>query len=306
MRTFYAALVFSFSAILSAPAAAEVFVTIVQGLGGQPQYDEQFTQQRERILTASHSLTAEDNVRVFHGEAATRENLLAHFDSLATYMGDNDRAILYLVGHGSFDGELYKFNIPGPDISTSDLEDILGSLPGARHVLVNTSSTSGALLEPLESDQYILVTATRSGNERNATEFGAFFAEALTSEEADLNKDEVISIQEAFDYANRQVEDFFESAGRLATEHPQLQGEGAGQFTLARLNTADLEETDPEIARLIQERSSVESDIEELQLRRDEYSTEEYNRRLRELVLESASLTEQIEQLRGESNGDLD
>ncbi len=55
---------------------------------------------------------------------------------------------IYLIGHGSFDGEEYKFNIPGLDITTDDLLNIMQSFPGQNHFLLNTSSTSGALLEP--------------------------------------------------------------------------------------------------------------------------------------------------------------
>src|SRR5690606_18909159 len=66
-------------ALLPLPAMAELYVTIVQGLGGMPEYDERFTEQRERVTNASLSMTAEDLVKVFSGEEATRESVLAHF-----------------------------------------------------------------------------------------------------------------------------------------------------------------------------------------------------------------------------------
>src|SRR5690606_26023639 len=130
----------------------------------------------------------------------------------------------------------------------------------------------------------------------NATEFGAFFAEALASEEADINKNNSISVQEAFDFASRRVADFFESSGRLATEHPQIRGEDAPRLNLARLDTAAQTPAaaagDPEIARLLERRQQIDVEIEELQLNREDYTTAEYTQRLRDLILESATVTE--------------
>lgn len=280
-----------------APQAA-LYVTVVQGLGGEAAFEQKFTEQRERLVQASQDMTDADKLAVFHGPEATRSALLAHFESLTARMGDEDRAIIYLLGHGSFDDEHHKFNIPGPDLGTEDLKQALDALPGSKHLLVSTSSTSGALLDPLEAGSRVLMTATRSGAERNATEFGTFFAEALVSPEADINKNNSISAQEAFDYANSKVSDFYQSAGKLATEHPQLRGADAGSLVLARLQSSedlDLAGATPEIQVLIDRRAEIEREIEELQLRRGELPAADYTARLRELILESATVTERIQ-----------
>lgn len=290
-------------ALAPLPALAAVYVTVVQGLAGVSEYEEKFNEQRQRLLDAARSMTEADLISVFEGEQATRESLLAHFESLAGKMTGQDRAIIYLVGHGSFDETEYKFNIPGPDLTTGDLQEILDALPGSNHFLVNTSSTSGALLEPLEDESRVVVTATRSGGERNATEFGEFFTQALSSEEADIDKNNSISAQEAFDYAERRVSDFFESSGRIATEHPQLRGDSAAQLVLARVGSSEPTSDDPEIVSLMERRQEIDREIEELQLRRDELSAAEYTQSLRELILESAAITEQITTLGEEGNG---
>jgi hypothetical protein len=235
-------------------------------------------------------------------------------------MTDDDRAALYLIGHGSFDGEEYKFNLPGPDITAQDIKDLLDALPGRNHFVLNTSSTSGAMVELITgvpaprdddeptaagtSDKYLLVAATRNGNERNATHFGRYFAEALSSEAADINKNNNVSVQEAFDYAARQVETYFADAGRLATEHPQLRGSGAAQFSLSRLNEIELPpDADPLIAQLLEERLALDTQVEELQLRRSELGSAEYLRQLQELVLRTAELTERIDAAQGGTSG---
>ena len=288
------------------PAAhAELYVVIVQGLGGMDEFDSRFTSQREKITTASESM-APGNVTTFSGDEATREALLAHFDMLAAGMSDNDRVAIYLIGHGSYDGEQFKFNIPGPDITDADLAEIMGTLPGRNHFLVSTASASGAMLDTLETDSRILVTATRNGNEKNATEFGAYFAEALASGVADINKNNSISIQEAFDFAERGVAGFFESQGKLATEHPQIRGDGAASFNLARLQAVETSNEDPRISALLTRRAELDTEIESLQLRRNEFSNAEYIERLQSLILESAQVGEQIDMLREGNQADAD
>jgi hypothetical protein len=264
-------------------------------------------------------------VFTFSGEGATREALLAHFKMLDERMNDDDRAAVYLIGHGSFDGEEYKYNIPGPDLTTEDLKGVLEALPGQNHVVITTGSTSGALAEGItgvraprdENDtraieeaekspsKYLIVAATRNGNERNATHFGRFFAEALISTEADLNKNDTISVQEAYDYANREVEAYFEDAQRLSTEHAHLRGEGAAQFSLSRLNALEYESDDPELSDLLSQREALDTEIEELQLRRNEFAcNRDYLQALQALVLKSAELTEQIDAARAEAGED--
>ncbi len=308
--------------LIPALAHAELYITIVQGLSGMPEYQSEFDTVREQVNAASITLTNEGRVFSFTGEGATREALLAHFSSLNDLMTDDDRAAIYLIGHGSFDGEEYKYNIPGPDLTSTDFKDVLEALPGQNHVLITTGSTSGALVEGItgvpaprepapgaaetptanaEPDQskYLIVSATRNGNERNATHFGRFFAEALVSSEADINKNDTISVQEAYDYAEREVAAYFEEEQRLATEHSQLRGSGAAQFSLSRLNSLEYETDDPELSELLQERQDLDAEIEELQLRRGEFaSNRDYLQALQALVLQAAELTERIDQAR--------
>ncbi len=291
-------LLFIASLLPYSQAQAALYVTVVQGLGGDDHWQARFSDQQEKITEASITMAGEAHVKSFTGDDATRDNLMAHFRTLSTSMNDDDRLALYLIGHGSYDGEQYKFNIPGPDITDGDLAEILGTLPGRNHFVVNTSSASGAMLDKVETDDRILVTATRNGNEKNATEFGDFFAAALTSDSADINKNNSISIQEAFDYAERQVASFFENQSKLATEHPQIRGDNAASFNLARVNVAETPDEDPRITQLLSQREALDAQIEELQLNRGRYTNAEYIQKLQALILESAEVGEQIDNLR--------
>ncbi|MEI7950381.1 MAG: hypothetical protein WCI66_09125 [Gammaproteobacteria bacterium] len=292
--------------VVPALSQAALYISIVQGLGGQPLYDEQFVEARKIIEASSNTITDADKVFSFSGERATRAALLKHFTELGKKMAPGDRAAIYLIGHGSFDGETYKFNIPGPDLTAQDLKSILEHLPGRNHFLVNTSSTSGAMLETLvgkgdkaSNPAFVVISATRNGNERNATQFGRYFAEALRNKDADLNKNNNISIQEAFDYAEKQVSTHFQDESKLATEHAQLRGDGAALFNLARLNAseqkAELASASGKLVELLKKRKDLEAQIEDLQVRRSQLNNTDYLARFQQLILQSAEVSEQIE-----------
>ena len=244
---------------------------------------------------ASHALTDNDNVAVFRSGTFTRDDVVAHFAELDEDMQADDRLLLYLVGHGSYDDHEYKFNIAGPDLSDSDLHDLLDELPGASQLIVNTSSASGATLEWLKRDDRTIIAATRGGTEKHATRFGYYFTLALSDESADLDKNEIISAQEAFDFAERQVGDYYERNGQLATEHPRLEGGQAGRFNLARLGTVQPRRADAELERLTGRRDALNDAIEELRLRSDQMTVNAYQAELLQLMLELAIVEENIE-----------
>ena len=283
--------------LLPMVVAAELHVIAVEGLGGTEEYTQRFSEEVAKLELAAESVTTAEHMRVFAGEEATEENILAHFDALAAIVNADDRVVIYLIGHGSYDGYEYKFNLPGPDLTGEQLVELLDALPSNNQLLVNTSSASGATLDALTNETRVVITATRSGSERNATRFGSSFVAALEDPAADINKNNAISAQEAFDYAARQVTDYFEFRGQLATEHPQLKGARAARFTLARLEVPEPAGDDPELGLLFEQRDQLDGRIEELQLRKDELTTDEYYTQLQQLLLELARVGDRIDQI---------
>lgn len=276
-------------------ASAELYYLIVGGLGGEPVYAERFAEDTEVLAAAARrTVTDASLVRVLSGEGATREALRDRLMALATETDAADRLAVFLIGHGSFDGDEYKFNLPGPDINDLELGDLLAAIPARTQLVVNATSASGAVLERWAADGRVLITATRSGAERNATRFSEQWAAALSSEDADTNKNGVISVQEGFDFASRMVAESYESEGTLATEHPQMVGEGA--FDVARL-TARVVDT-PELAALTEQLDALEEDIAALRLRREELG-DDYLPQLQALLVELALVQEQIDEAGG-------
>ncbi len=282
---------------LATTAQAESYYLIVSGIGGQTQYEERFLAQADSLASAARRTLGDDSlVTVLSGDGATREALSSELDRLAGNTSADDSVAIFLLGHGSHDGEIYKFNIPGPDIDGDAFAELLNAIPAERQLVVNATSASGAVLETWAGENRLLVTATRSGGERNATRFGEYWAEAMSSDEADANKNGAITVQEAFEFSERMVADSYEGAGNLATEHPQLVGDTAGSFNVALLEARVA--TTAELEVLIGELTDLEEQIEILRSQREEMENDVYLGQLQELLLDLALVQREIDEIR--------
>lgn len=280
--------------LLSSAALADMHALIVQGLGGEEGYTEQFNATAEALRRASQSLGGAQ-VTTLAGETATREKILAQFRMLAKTLKADDRVAVYFIGHGSYDGYEFKFNIPGPDLTGAELAKSLDALPAKNQLVVLTGSASGAVADALKKASRVVITATRSGNERNVTYFVTALAQAIDNAASDVDKNGRITVQEAFDAANRAVKDHYEREKRLASEHPRLEGELAARFTLAQLGAAGAAGAGA-VSAAQPERERLNSQIEELRLRKDGMSEAQYAAELERLLLELAQLEERLEQ----------
>jgi hypothetical protein len=286
-------------AAFAAPAHADLYYLVVGGLGGEPKYQEQFDKATGDVAAVARRTTGNDRVIVLQGESATRAAVVKALDSLRTRTKPADSLAVVLVGHGSFDGDTYKFNLPGPDIDGAELRRLLTAVPAKSQLVVNATSASGAVLDSWASDNRAVITATRSGFERNATRFAELFAAALVDGAADINKNGVITAQEAFDYASRSVAESFTKQGTLATEHPQIKGGGAARFTVARLGAAPSAPSSPEVAALTAERERLDGEIEALKGRREQMQADAYLGQLQKLLVQLAEVQGKIDAAQG-------
>jgi len=276
------------------PARAEAFFVVVSGIGGQPEYEQAFAEYAGAIgESARRTVGTSNNVTVLSGEQASRENFEQALTKLADAAGAADSIAVMLLGHGSYDGEEYKFNLPGRDMSGAEIKALLDLLPAENQLIVNATSASGAVAEEWAAQGRTLITATRSGAERNATRFAKYWAEALSSDAADLNKNGIVTAQEAFDFTARSVADSYEENDSLATEHPQLVGDGADRFNAARL-VARVVAT-PEQRELTAQLEALEEAIAQLRTRRDEMPSDQYLSELQLLLVELATVQRQLD-----------
>ena len=284
---------------LAQAAQAELYYVIVGGLGGEPAYANRFFAQTETLADAAgRSLGDESRVTLLNGEDATREALTEALQQLAQTVTAADTLAVFLVGHGTYDGMVYKYNLPGRDLDGAELGELLGAVPAGRQLVVNATSASGAVLESWAQEGRTLITATRTGGERNATRFAEHWTEALSSEAADTNRNGIITAQEAFEYTERMVAESYENEGTLATEHPQLAGEPAESFTAARLE-ARVALTE-QLEALFAELDALEGQVQALRTRRNEMDSDAYLNELQNLLLELALVQQQIDDARAE------
>ena len=311
---------------IGAPVAAQgrTQAVIVVGLGGAEEFRQSFhaeAAQMYEALTTRHGLSADDvtylgeKVEVdpsMISDRSTRANVLKVLGEIAQGAGPMDRLLVILIGHGTSARGEAQFNLPGPDLTPADFELGLMAFPTQTLALVHTGSASGAFVAPLSGPNRIVVAATRTERERNATEFGQFFAKALSDDVADLDKDERISLLEAFVYTRQEVERYYEQENEILTEHAVLDDNGDGEgsqdagiegpdgplaatFHIGGVSgTAAQMPDDPVLARLYEERAEIQGRIDELRVVREAMTEDAYLDAMEPLLVELALKNREI------------
>ena len=289
--------------------AATYYVTLT-GIGGEADYTQRFKMWADDIDASLKKAGGDVTVTTLH--VPTREQVRARFSEVAKQAKPNDSLVVILIGHGTFDGQDYKFNLQGPDITATELAALMDHVPAQRQLVVNTTECSGGSIEHLRRPMRIVVAATRGGTERNATVFARYFAEALREPAADTDKNEAVSALEAFRYAQQKTTDFFETQKRLATEHSVIEdtGKGTGErnpaadsavgkvaasFAVVRLGANAAASRDPAKRPMLDRKEQLEQAIDKLKFEKAAMPEAEYKRQLTQLLLELAKVQEAIE-----------
>ncbi|PYP83858.1 MAG: hypothetical protein DMF61_21805 [Blastocatellia bacterium AA13] len=308
-----------------APIDDNKFAIVIAGVGGEDLYRKKFTEQATLLystLTEKLGFAEQNTILLTEGGAgdadegapseparrSTAEEVKKAFESLKSRSKQDSLVFVFLIGHGSFDNQIAKFNLVGPDLSAKDYAGLLSALPSKRVVFVDCSSSSGEFIKPLSGEGRIILTATRSGNEQNVTVFADHFIAALTDPAADADKNGRISVLEAFTFASKQTADWYKQKDRLATEHALIDDNGdgtghedatAGDGVLAKTTYIDSKPIgqasgDAELAALLKKRQELEEAVEKLKARKAEMKAEEYDSELERLLVELAKTSQAI------------
>lgn len=299
VKVFFAILI---AAIQPASVLADSTVLIISGVPGSPTHAERFlawTEDTRDIMVESFGFAPSD-VHVLLHRNARKTNVRNAFANISGELGPRDIFFVFLIGHGSYDGSDYKFNILGPDLSASDYNDLLSSVGAGRTVIVNATNSSGGSIEKLAGQNRVIITATGSGMERNDTVFYGHFLAALKNVASDDDKNGKLSVWEAFRYASLAVERFYSEENRLATEHPQLSDNGRkwdiedseSLPDLARIiyfnNQPEVEPSNPVIRALLEDKRKLEEQLESLRLVKDTMHAEQYDQFMEEVLVQLA------------------
>jgi hypothetical protein len=301
-----------FLLIGAAAMQASTYYVTIAGLGGEPEYDQRFSGWARDIDKALKS-APDSKVDTLYGPAATREVIRAVFSRIAKEAKPQDALVVMLIGHGTYDGADYKINLPGPDLSAIELAGLLDRVPSTRQLVVNMTSSSGGSIDALRKENRVIVTATKTGTEKNATVFARYWVEALNDPAADTDKNETVSALEAFRYADQKTARFYETQKRIATEHAMLEDTGKGEgvrapsaengegmlasaFPLLRLGANASAAGNPQKLKLLSQKEELEQQIDRLKYQKAAMPSEEYKKQLGVLLLQLAKTQEELDQ----------
>jgi hypothetical protein len=281
----------------STPAFATTYILTVAGLGGEPDYEQRFAllaSDTDKILRTGGA--TDRVIETLKGPDATKAKFTAALAHIASQAKSQDVFMLMMIGHGTFDGTEYKFNLPGPDISGAELATQLNRIAASRQLVVDMTSASGGITDALKKDGRSVITATNNGNEKNATVFARFWVEALRDPAADTDKNEIVSALEAFRYAQNKTAAFFTDQKRLATEHAQIDDQTrAAAFPLLRYGSAAAVVNDPAKRELVAKKEEIENQIDALKYQKDLMAPDDYKRQIASLLLQLAKTQELLD-----------
>jgi hypothetical protein len=309
-------------------AAQETHVLVIGGLGGDDAYRERFLEWGGSFVdAATERLGVPRDHIVYLGEKpdadaritdrSSRDNVERIFAEIASKADPGDHVFILLIGHGSYTSGESRFNLPGPDLTAEDFALMLDQLSDQSVSFANVTSASGGFVTALSGPDRAIVTATKTGMERNESVFGGHFIGAFTGDGADLDKNGRVSMSEAFVFATTEVTREYESDGRIQTEHALLDdnGDGEGSANLEEgldgmlastlflgaspTAVAAMSTDDPVLKALYEEKAILEQRVEELRAIKDQMEEERYETALEDLLVELALKNREIRTLEG-------
>jgi hypothetical protein len=294
-------------------AAQDSYLLVVAGVAGDDAHAKQFHKWATALIDAAKTkdgvpdanvtyLAEKPDVDAAHIRGrSTSENVQKAVADIAAKAHPGDQVVIVLIGHGSFDGTVAAFSMPGPDMTVSDWASLLKKLSPEKVAFINTTSSSGAFLPALAAPGRTVVTATKTGGERNEAMFGEFFVEAFGDAAADADRNGHVSVLEAFNYANNKVVKAYQQGGLLRTEHAALDDGGDGKLAATQYLTAHpadgglkVDVSDPAMRALVAEREAIQKDIDALKEKKATLDPARYDQEMERLLTNLALKTKAI------------
>ena len=298
--------------LCAAPALAQqTHLLVITGVPGDEEHAQQFQKWATTFIETAKKKdsVADANVTFLAERRATREGVQKAFADLAARVKPTDGVVVLLIGHGSFDGTRAAFNLPGPDLTVEEWATLVGKLPAQRVAFVNTSSSSGAFLPAMAGPGRVIVTATKTGGERNDTQFPEFFVAAFGDNAADRDRNGHVSIAEAFEYAKMKVVQAFQQKGLLLTEHATMDDGGEGRLAATMFlgigraeGTLAVDTSDPAMKKLVDEKDAIDQQIAALKLKKGAIDEAQYDAQMEKLLTDLALKTRAIRDLQAKKD----
>ena len=291
--------------------AQQTHLLVITGVPGDEEHAKQFAKWAEAFIDAAKKKDSvpDANITYLSDRRAARESVEKAVADIAARAKPNDGVVVLLIGHGSFNGSTAAFNLPGPDLNADEWAKLLGKLSAQRVAFINTASSSGAFLQPMTAPGRVVVTATKTGGERNETQFPEFFVAAFNDPTADRDRNGHVSIAEAFEYAKTKVTQAFQQKGLLLTEHATMDDSGEGHLAstmflgIGRAEGAlAVDTSDPAMKQLVDEKDAIDRQIAALKLRKPGMDEAQYDAQMEKLLTDLALKTKAIRDLQAKKD----
>jgi len=226
------------SAPCGGPAPGHTYVLLVQGISRDPA-DRREKEQALHALrgfwlaragvdprrlvmlqTSAASSKAQDTEPTAH-------NLRRALEAFASRIQPQDRFNCHYLGQANAVGGALRLNLPGPDITDTELADWLRGIPANRQFIVLDCPCAGLAARTLTAEGRILVCAA-TAKQAYATRFTSALVQVLGRPATDLDGDGKLSLLEAFTATAREIEAYYRRQQILATETPSLEDNGDG------------------------------------------------------------------------------
>ena len=287
---------------------------IVVSEPGNPDYDQEFRRQAKvwqqvakegsiKALTIGLDGGGDPSDRM-----ADRVALEKAFEKLPKKGGD---LWLVWIGHGSFDGRNANFNLRGGDIDAQSVAALVKPFE-RRLIILNLFSASAPFLDKLSAKNRVIISSTRSYEQRNYSRFGEYLADAIESTDSDMDLDGKVSLLEAVLEASARTEAFYLDAQRVVSENAVIEDNGddvatpTGVFQGFRAEMESEESVpdgaltreiyfldanpDPLQGDAKEERAELERQIQQLNRNKDRLTDDQYFELLEPLMLRMAEL----------------
>ena len=304
-------LAFLFSVIPCSAIAQQTHLLVITGVPGDEEHAQKFQKWAATFIEAARQKDAvpEANITLLADKQATKAAIEKAFADLAPRVKPADAVLVLLIGHGSFNGTQAAFNHFGPDLTVDEWAKLLGRLPAQRVAFVDTTSSSGAFLPAVAAPGRVVVTATKTGGERNETQFPEFFVAAFGDAAADRDRNGHVSVGEAFDFAKAKVVQAFQQKGLLLTEHAVMEDGGEGRLASALFlgigraeGALALDLSDPAMKALSDEKDALDRQIAALRLKKNTIDEAQYDAQLEKLLTDLALNTKAIRDLQAKKD----
>jgi hypothetical protein len=287
---------------VSSAIGQQTHLLVITGSPGDEEHAQKFQKWAASFIEAAKKKDAvpDANITLLADKQATKAGIEKAFADLAPRVKPSDAVLVLLIGHGSFNGTQAAFNHFGPDLTVDEWAKLLARIPAQRVAFVDTTSSSGAFLPAIAAPGRVVITATKTGGERNETLFPEYFVAAFDDPAADRDRNGHVSIAEAFEYAKAKVVQAVEQKGLLLTEHAVLDDGGGGLASTLFLGTgradaalaADL--SDPAMKKLVEEKDGIDQQIAALRSKKGAMDAAQYESQLEKLLTDLALKTKAI------------